>query len=53
MDESTIAAYAAIAISIMSIIFGAVNHRRIRSECCGRRASVSIDIESTTPLIKS
>lgn len=49
--DSSIAAYAAIAISTASIILGVINHKRIRSECCGRRASVSIDIETTTPPI--
>jgi hypothetical protein len=30
-------------------IYLAVNHHRVRSNCCGRELSASIDIETTTP----
>ena len=45
----SIAAYVSIALSIGAIIMGIVNHKRIRSSCCGKEASVSLDIENTTP----
>ena len=44
----SIAAYVSIALSIGAIIMGIVNHKRIRSSCCGKEASVSLDIENTT-----
>jgi hypothetical protein len=30
-------------------IFNAVNHRRLRSNCCGKEAVISVDVEATTP----
>ena len=45
----SIAAYVSIALSIGAIVMGIVNHKRIRSSCCGKEASVSLDIEATTP----
>jgi hypothetical protein len=44
-----ISGYIALAISIGAVVLGIVNHRRIRSSCCGRSASLSLDIEATTP----
>ena len=39
----------AIFISVATAVIGVINHKRIRSKCCGREASASIDIENTTP----
>jgi hypothetical protein len=30
-------------------IYTAVNHTRVRSNCCGRVSEVSLDVEKTTP----
>ena len=30
-------------------LFNACNHKRLRSTCCNRQMTTSIDIESTTP----
>ena len=30
-------------------IFQAVNHKRLRSNCCGKDLVLSVDVESTTP----
>ena len=49
MDSTSIAAYVSLAISTAAVILGVINHKRIRSSCCGKEASVSLDIESTTP----
>ena len=52
MDNSvgnTVLSWVAIVISLGSIVMGVVNHRRIRSNCCGKQASVSLDIDNTTP----
>lgn len=34
---------------ILYKIYNAVNHKRIRSNCCGKKLVASIDIENTTP----
>ena len=36
-------------ISVAGIIYSAVNHKHIRSKCCGRNYDFSIDIDSTNP----
>ncbi len=42
----------ALIVSIGGTIVGVINHRRIRSSCCGKKLEASIDIEHTTPQIK-
>jgi len=37
-----------VAMGIGSIV-ALVNHRRIRSSCCNREVSVSLDIDNTSP----
>jgi hypothetical protein len=54
MDQSILiqAGASATTISIIFIlgwIYKTVNHRRIRSRCCGVDLDASVDIESTTP----
>lgn len=53
MDPNVIMGYVSFAVSIGSLILGIVNHRRIRSTCCGRSGDISIDIDRTSPLLKS
>ena len=43
-------------VSIVSVVIvvareviKAINHRRLRSNCCGKEAVVSVDVEATTP----
>ena len=36
-------------ISVCGMIYTAINHKKIRGQCCGRELSASIDIETTTP----
>ena len=52
MDTNAIMGYVSFAFSIGSLILGIINHRRIRSHCCGREGSISLDIDKTTPLLK-
>lgn len=47
--QTTIVSYTAVMLSVLGVVIGAVNHRRIRSNCCGHKMETSIDIESTTP----
>jgi len=38
------------ALGILYKIFAVVNHRRIRSNCCGKLLTASIDVEATSPV---
>lgn len=49
MEASEITSGVAIIVSVATAIIGLINHKRIRSKCCGREATASIDIENTTP----
>ena len=37
------------ALGILYKVLAEVNHRRIRSNCCGKLFTASIDVEATTP----
>jgi hypothetical protein len=50
--DTNVTSYIAILISSASIVLGIINHKRIRSTCCGHRGEVSIDVENTTPPLK-
>jgi hypothetical protein len=41
--------YLSLALAVGGIAIGAVNHKRIRSSCCGVEKSISLDIDNTTP----
>ena len=51
MDSQTTAVvgYVSILLSVGTIVFGAINHKRVRSSCCGHKVDVSLDVENTTP----
>jgi len=34
-------------ISLVGIIYSAINHKHIRTKCCGREIEISLDIDST------
>jgi hypothetical protein len=38
------------ALALFSMVITAINHKRIRSSCCGKKLEVSMDIENTTPV---
>jgi hypothetical protein len=48
-QDSGIIAIVGLVLSVGTAVVGAINHKRIRSTCCGKNAEASIDIESTTP----
>lgn len=48
-SDSGIIAIIGIVLSLGSTILALVNHKRIKSKCCGHNADISIDIENTTP----
>ena len=47
--DSSVGVYVSLALSLGAVVLGVINHKRIRSSCCGKEASVSLDIEATTP----
>ena len=49
MDTNTIISGVSLTVAVGSSIIAVVNHKRLRSKCCGRNVDVSIDIENTTP----
>jgi hypothetical protein len=49
MDTTNILGLSGFAISILGILYTAVNHKRVRSRCCGKSFDVSVDVENTTP----
>ena len=48
-DTSSALAIGSIVISILGSAIAFINHKRIRSNCCGKKTEVSLDIENTTP----
>jgi len=51
--QNTILAGIALAISVGGTIIGIINHKRIVSNCCGRKADISLDIQDTRVSPKS
>ena len=49
MDQSGIIAVAGLVVAIAGTVLGVVNHKRVRSECCGKKFVASLDVETTTP----
>ena len=51
MDQTAtqIVAVVGLAVSTATGIIAYLNHRRIRSTCCGEKLEASLDIEETTP----
>ena len=47
MDTGATLGGIGLVFSIIGIIYSAVNHKHIRSKCCGRDIDISIDIDST------
>jgi hypothetical protein len=50
MDSGSILGIISIVISVATTVIGIINHKKIRSKCCGREVSASFDIEPSTPL---
>jgi len=52
MESLEIGYYAglvSIGIHIIEKLFQLFNHKRIRSNCCGKETIMSVDVEETTP----
>jgi hypothetical protein len=52
MDSTQALAISGVVFGVAGTIYGAINHRRVISNCCGRRVELSLDIEPTTPKIR-
>lgn len=46
---TAIVSYVSLALGVAGLVIGAINHKRIRSSCCGVEKSISLDIDNTTP----
>jgi len=44
-----IVSWLSLGLIVLGIIGGVINHKRIRSTCCKHEASVSLDVENTSP----
>jgi len=51
-DSGQLISIIALVISAGGIILGVVNHRRIKSNCCGKKMEASFDVDTTTPPLK-
>ena len=47
--ENTALTWVAFGVAVASAVLGVINHKRIRSSCCRKEVSASLDIENTTP----
>ena len=47
--QTSIVAILGLVVSIFGSFLAAINHRRVRSNCCGHPIIMSVDVESTTP----
>lgn len=52
MDNGQVMGMVALIVSVIGTVIGVINHKRIRSTCCGKKLETSLDIENTTPTIK-
>jgi anthranilate phosphoribosyltransferase len=49
MDSTNILSISALVLSAAGSFLAVVNHRRVRSRCCGANLEASLDVETTTP----
>jgi hypothetical protein len=49
MESNTLMSIVAVVVSIGGTILAIINHKRLRSNCLGKKIELSIDVESTTP----
>lgn len=50
MDTTNVLGIVGFAVSILGVVYTAVNHKRVRSKCCGKFFEASLDVENTTPV---
>jgi hypothetical protein len=49
--DATVISYVSIIVSVGALVIGGINHKKIRSNCCGKRGELSFDIDKTSPII--
>ena len=49
MDNYGSAGIGASIVAVLGLIYTAINHKKLRSKCCGREITASIDIEPSSP----
>jgi len=49
MDNYSAGGVGAAIMTLIGLIYTAINHKRVRSNCCGRFWTVSLDVDNTTP----
>ena len=49
MEAGSWAGIVSLIVVVVREIINAINHKRLRSNCCGKESVVSVDIENTTP----
>ena len=47
MDSAQITGMVALIVSVVGAIVGIINHKRVRSNCFGKKLEVSLDIDNT------
>ena len=52
-NTNTILSVVALVVSVGGIVIGIINHKRITSKCCGRKADLSLDIQDTRVIPES
>jgi len=50
MENTAIVSWVSLGVAVGGIILGVINHKRIRSRCCGKTLEAALDIENTTPV---
>ena len=50
MDTTNILGLSGFAVSVLGVIYAAINHKRVRSKCCGTVLEASLDVDNTTPV---
>jgi len=50
MDTTNILGLVGFGLSVAGAVYTAVNHKRVRSRCCGKLFDMSVDVENTTPV---
>jgi hypothetical protein len=49
MQIGSVLGYVSMVVMGIGSIVALVNHRKLRSSCCNREVSVSLDIDNTSP----
>ena len=48
-DLGSVLGGSGVVLSILGMIYTAINHKRIRGRCCGREIDIEVNIDSTEP----